>query len=499
VLAGSDTGELRRWDLEAAGEVDAPARHHLPVTAVALSADGRVALSAGQEDGLLVWDLDRVAELSGADSWLALTDGNGLPGRNGLPDGNGLTVLADDDHTVTAAALDPTGTLAVTGDAEGRLTLWDLTDPASDPVTFAAHHGPVGLLAVGADGRHLASGAVTTVGDADGPTLVLWDLDRLRASGDQAPATRVIAAAVASTGRALLLGDDLQPCIVDPVPAPADDPGDGDHTGRQVVLRAPSLLRLSDPIEQGIDAVALSADGNRAALGALMGLWSWEPARSRVATRLDAVGTPGPVAITADGSAIVAGGTDELVVWRSDQPGRPDRPLGQTGTVTAVAAAVTAGGLVAVSAADDATMRLWDLAAGRVTGLHQWPSTGISALALVPGDEPLALTGWEDGTVVLWAFGAHAEAVMEGHSARVTGLAVSGDGRLAASCALDRTVRVWDIETMERLAGFTLDAAALACALTMDGGSATVLAADAGAGLHRLTLGRAPVDARVSV
>jgi WD40 repeat protein len=48
---------------------------------------------------------------------------------------------------------------------------------------------------------------------------------------------------------------------------------------------------------------------------------------------------------------------------------------------------------------------------------------------------------------------------MRGHTDKVNAVRLSGDGRWAISCARDRTVRVWSVDTGEQIAGFTADAA----------------------------------------
>ena len=56
------------------------------------------------------------------------------------------------------------------------------------------------------------------------------------------------------------------------------------------------------------------------------------------------------------------------------------------------------------------------------------------------------VTGGEDGRIAIWQRGApQPEAVLTGHTAPVTALAVSPDGKRLASGSWDRTVRIWPV------------------------------------------------------
>jgi WD40 repeat protein len=80
---------------------------------------------------------------------------------------------------------------------------------------------------------------------------------------------------------------------------------------------------------------------------------------------------------------------------------------------------------------------------------------------------------------------------LEGHSASVTGLALSGDGRRAVSASDDNTLKVWDVERGELLATFTCAAAAMCCAFIND---CKMIAGDAGAESLKRTRTRAEQD-----
>lgn len=178
------------------------------------------------------------------------------------------------------------------------------------------------------------------------------------------------------------------------------------------------------------------------------------------------------VAISADGKWLAAGGMDNMVrVWdfalvlappapppppdkkpadKNPPPKAPakepvkepvkDRPFpGHGGAVRQVAFA--AGALI--STADDGTLRVWNLADGkqlRAIG-HGSP---IVSLAVSP-DGKWAATGGNDKLVKTWnlADGA-AQRVLNVHTHPVLALAVSRDGKRLATAGADNLLFVWD-------------------------------------------------------
>ncbi len=115
-------------------------------------------------------------------------------------------------------------------------------------------------------------------------------------------------------------------------------------------------------------------------------------------------------------------------------------------------------GRLALSASDDATLRLWDVATGASLRTLAGHTGGVEGCAFSP-DGRLALSASADATLRLWdvATGASLR-TLAGHTGGVWGCAFSPDGRLALSASGDRTLRLWDVATgasLRTLAGHT--------------------------------------------
>ena len=120
---------------------------------MAVSADGRRAVSGGDDGTVRVWDLDT---------------------------GEPLHTLAGHDGQVGAVAVSADGRRAVSGGDDGTVRVWDL-DTGQPLHALAGHDGPVRAVAVSADGRRAVSGG-------DDGTVRVWDLDT-GAAGHALPAT----------------------------------------------------------------------------------------------------------------------------------------------------------------------------------------------------------------------------------------------------------------------------------------------------------------------
>jgi WD40 repeat protein len=299
---GGFGGELRGFQLNKSEE-----------TSLALSADGRRALTAAPDRHLCLWDMEtgRVLRKFGQAhlDWkhkqmLALSPN----GRRALMADANCRLRLWDVHIgkeirrlrghaagVTALTFSRNSSLALSGDKTGKVYVWDITTGKCLTI-FRGHQGPVGCVALSPDGRRAGSGGPHGI-------LRLWDpatgkeLDALKGHKG-----RITCLTFAADGRRVLTGGEDQTLRL-------WDAGTGLPLARLAA-------RTREPGGQ-IEAVALSADG-RLALSAqssqqagILCLWNTLTAKPLCGYKVPGRSI-GSIALAADGRhawAVSADGT----------------------------------------------------------------------------------------------------------------------------------------------------------------------------------------------
>jgi WD40 repeat protein len=131
----------------------------------------------------------------------------------------------------------------------------------------------------------------------------------------------------------------------------------------------------------------------------------------------------------------------------------------------------------------DYTLKVWDLDGGHTLRSLEGHTALVSGVE-VTADGKRAVSASGDHTLKVWDLDSGRELlVLEGHSASVYGAAVTPDGKRAVSASWDKTLKLWDLNSGTVLVTFTRDAAALCCAFV---DKLRVIAGDAGGHLHFL-------------
>lgn len=171
----------QRWQFELA--------HHNNVESVAISADGRLGLSAGWNNFVKIWDLEAgrtLAKLEATDKFLtsvcflgdesrvAAAGSEGVVWIWDLKSGRVLHRLRKHSFTIHDLAASADGRLVLSGSGDGTARLWDAVKGEHvrkfGGLFGGTLEGPVSAVALSADGKWALTG-----GGNQGDTVKIWD------------------------------------------------------------------------------------------------------------------------------------------------------------------------------------------------------------------------------------------------------------------------------------------------------------------------------------
>jgi WD40 repeat protein/serine/threonine protein kinase len=206
--------------------------------------------------------------------------------------------------------------------------------------------------------------------------------------------------------------------------------------------------------QSGIFGLAFSPDGTRIASGSADGtVGIWDTATGRKLTflrgttqRVDAL------VFSPDGSRLLVGSSDGTVRQWDAHTGRSlDVWRGHKDRVESVA--YSPDGRWMASGSRDRTVRLWKSAEKSEPAVLLGHTGVVQQVAFSPDSRWLASTSEEDRTARVWELVSRDEiCCLRGHQEWIYPVAYSPDGALLASGGWDKTVRLWDAATGERLA-----------------------------------------------
>jgi WD40 repeat protein len=397
-VSGSIDGTVRVWDLEGNQPPRVLEGHTDWVFAVALSADGRRAVSGSADNTLRIWYLE----------------GEQSP-----------RILEGHTDKVYAVALSADGNCAVSGSADHTLRVWDL-EGNKPPLILNGYTREISAVALSAEGRRVVFGS-------DDYTVRVWDLE-----GNEPP--RILEGNMDWFNAVLTLATDGKRAVS----------GSRDSMLRVWDLEGNEPPRVLEGHTVMVNAVALTADGKYAISGSCdktLRVWNLEgnqPPRI-LEGHTDWVNA---VAISADGKRVVSGSSDNtLRVWDLEGNEAPRDLEGHTKSVNAVS--LSADGMRAVSGSQDHTLRVWDIEGSQLPRVLEGHTAGVNSVALT-ADGKRAVSCSYDKTIQVWEVeGDQAPQILERHTDRVSVVALSADGKRAVTSSSDNTLRVWDIEGNE--------------------------------------------------
>jgi WD40 repeat protein len=418
---------LRLWDLRSSKEVRRLEGHKGQVMCVAFAPDGPWAASGGADSTARLWDVatgQEVRTFRGHTQELSAVafspDGQQLltsshDGTVRLWDvGSGEQVGLFDDHVggVSWAAFTPDGQRAVSSGLDSTVRLWDLAS-GLEVRRFTADGQTTECAAVSPDGKLVAAPGFDRC-------IRLWDLTTGRLARRLIGHGNIVSTvAFSPDGRRLVSGSM-------------------DRTVRLWDVASGAQLHVFEDHADGIRAVAFAADGWRVLSG---GGGTFDNATfqrgSDFAIRV--WGVPHALAASTGPLAVPA-----LEIRRFES--RDVR-----GVNTAV---VSPDGHWLAADGPEAVVRLWNLATGAERGRLVGHTAKVWTIAW-SADSRRLLTGGDDGSVRLWNMQTGTELIRcLGHQGRIWTVALSPDGQRALSGGADRSVRLWDVASGQELVRF---------------------------------------------
>jgi WD40 repeat protein len=480
-VSGSEDSTLRVWDLEGKQPPRVLEGHKYAVNAVALTADGKRAVSGSEDSTLRVWDLE----------------GNQPP-----------RLLKGHTDGITTVALSADGRRAISG-SKSQLFVWNL-DTGSPPRLLEGHTDAITTVALSADGRR----AISTSPSGDFVWNTSDDLQHYRLRKRYL----TVAAALSADGKRCISTHDNELLVW--------NLDDRDFWGLENA--EPPVVPYGH--NAGLTCVALSSDGTRAISGSedtTILVWDlneaakfslgWDPKANEAENRpTDHKNLVSAVALSADGKRALSGSIDHtLIAWDCDAKHSP--PLRkrwerwQWWPQTALA--LSADGACAISGSRSSTrIAIFDVAADRDIGWLEGHQGRVTAVALsADGKRALSVSdtefllwnlrrpqspyllahrydlprddwwGWpavslsfdgnravcgSDSDLFVWDLNdglpCQKYPLLQGHKSRITAVALSADGNRVMAGFEDNILMLWDLDKNWPLRGHEQSVTAVA-------------------------------------
>jgi WD40 repeat protein/serine/threonine protein kinase len=356
--------------------------HTAAVRRAVFSPDGRLLVSVGEDQQVIVWDFVRRERIK---------------------------TLTDHTGPVLAVAFAPNGKWFATGSDDRTVIVWDAVK-LEKIVTLSDYQGPVGSVAFSPDSQLMVTGSVS---------YIIWE------TGSWKKVREV--SGLVSYGNQMLLAGNRQLT---------------DNLGRIWDLTTGQLVKKHDPSWEG-NWAAISPDFRRRVSVDPNGNVKFvDLTQQKVLSIQHAHHDHGRSAAFSPDGKWIATAAERVILWDAATLTKIG-PLEYESIVWSVDFSPDSHWLV--STHGDGAILVWDATQReRIANLREH-SGGVRAVAFSPDGKRVA-TASEDQSVVVWdAERGHKEAVLIGHHTRVTAVSFSPDSQWLASADQDGVVIRWNL------------------------------------------------------
>lgn len=222
-------------------------------------------------------------------------------------------------------------------------------------------------------------------------------------------------------------------------------------------------------------AACISPDGERGLSGGEdNALKQWHTKTGNLENVISHAGAVTVAQFSPNGEYALSASLDKtLQLWSVNTRQRVATLTGHTAAVTG--AVFNAGSTLVASCSTDGSLRIWGLDGKCKATLLNAHKEGVTAIAWLP-NSPYLLSGGKDHLIYLWdnQLWNNSEAyknpvrVFSGHQGPILALAIAGDGQQVISTAMDKTVRLWDLNSGRCSRTFTSEEDTLAVCIAPD-------------------------------
>jgi WD40 repeat protein len=422
-LASCGGGTVRLWDVTTGRQLWLFSEQKQDVWSIAFSPDGKILVVGTIEDGVIK-ALD-------------------------VETGRQTKTFAGNKERINHLAFNRNGT-RLASISNRTLKLWDPVS-GGEIQTLRGHHDTIRGLAVSPRDDLIASGG-------EDVTIRLWDTAS-RQEPTSLPHPGVSSIAYSGDGKRLAIGGGGVIAVRD---ALTDQRlwEEGESISSNVRFH-PTSRSLASGLEDGRVRLRDAQDGR---------VLRTFKAHDSLITSID---------FSSDGRVLATGGQDKRVgLWNPVDGRRLATLNGHTDAIKAVTFNPDGKLLASAGAEKDRTVRIWDIPTGRAVRtipiVQLTPSTDDGEKLADDKDYSVwSMVFSHDGRQLFAGLGGNTAAldfiiscldvqtgettrVYRGHALSVSGLSLSADGRRLASSSVDRSVRIWDVETAQEVLTFPL-------------------------------------------